>query len=752
MIKSNIFSSIYKVLLSILICFVLTACGSSSGEQAHEQNQGASPEASEPDNNQENTDLQEESSFAGRVVKGVISNAVIKVYPIINDQGSYRIDTNATPITTRTNSSGYYQVKPSKGKKDFYYYLEVVTDENSQMLCDLDTGCLSSTGAMADFGDAFTLATGFTLSNVVKSKAGKINHAPISPLTHLATQYTQTLSGGFSPENISTAKRFIEAKFEFADRALELTPADLTALSEVRKLKSQELKLGLISASFMPYIENPDWDNLATLPMSDLLLTASQLAQFLANSGLSTQSSNTLAALEEETFIQYSKLTVTPLVISDHPASTTAIEGDNVQLTVIANSSEAISYQWLKGGAEIEHEITSTLDFTNIVLEAAGEYSVRVSTASESKESLSALISVSPAPKAVLIVSQPQSVVATEGDDIYLEVSAEGDGPLVYQWQKGGSILVNETSKRLNLSPLSLSDAGTYRAIVSNNINLVESDFADIAVLEAIEALAILQQPVDVDINEGNAASFSVTASGGGFISYQWRKNALAIEGAYTASYTINSTNIDDAGTYDVVVTNSVGNLRSQSASLNIIPNIVPIILLQQPQDVSVNENESVTLFVSASSEDLLTYQWLKNGIPLSNVNTAYLTISNANLEDQASYEVIVSNDSSMLRSNAAYISVITAPIETPVAVTLTWEMPDLRVDGSPLLPSEIQGYEIIYGASLAGLDQSLSVTNAETLMTTINLLPGSYYFKIATVEATDIQGDFSQPIQITLQ
>jgi len=754
--------SIGKYFLILLIGLSLTACGNDQQSQDQtsttpESTKEPSPEELSPEKSgaieSSSDSISSEDAFTGRVVKGVISNAIINVYPIINNDNTYSVDKSAPPVTTRTNGNGYYQVKTTTKRKDRYYYVEVLTDENSKMLCDFNTGCESSDGGFANFGESFSLTTGFTLSNVVKSKAGKINHAPISPLTHLSIKHAESLPGGISPENIIAGQQFIESTFELGSDALALIPTDLTSVSEIRKLKSQELKLGLISASFMPIIELPLWHKLSMQSIDEIILNANKLAIFLNDGSLSTQSAKTLSVIETDTYKHYNTLTSTPLVILEHPTSISALEGDNVQLDVLASASKSISYQWLKDGLTLDNETSESLFLDSVSASSTGVYSVIVKTSTESIESLSALVSVETSISPVSIVTHPSSVVATEGDSISFKVIAEGDTPLSYQWQKGGSVLINETSSSITLHPITLSDAGTYSALISNNFSSVQSNFADLTVLPAIEPIMITEQPTNVIINEGNAASFSISATGGGFISYQWRKNDQVIPEAYGSVFAINTTTLEDSGSYDVILSNSVGTKLSQPASLNVISNAEPVTIINHPQGLSVNEGEAAYLVVKASGEGLLNYQWLKDGESMAGSNTEQFIIGKTILSDQGSYQVIVSNEESSTLSDTAYVSIIPSPIITnPSTVNLSWNIPTLRADGSELIASDIQGYIIAYGTDSLNLDQEISVNGSNTVSASIELWPNTYYLRIATLDANNVQSDFSNSVQITLE
>jgi hypothetical protein len=71
----------------------------------------------------------------------------------------------------------------------------------------------------------------------------------------------------------------------------------------------------------------------------------------------------------------------------------------------------------------------------------------------------------------------------------------------------------------------------------------------------------ISSQPTGVSVTVGDVASFSVSASrtDSGVLSYQWRKGGVDISGANLETYSISSTALTDAGTYSVVVTNTLG-------------------------------------------------------------------------------------------------------------------------------------------------------------------------------------------------
>ncbi len=77
--------------------------------------------------------------------------------------------------------------------------------------------------------------------------------------------------------------------------------------------------------------------------------------------------------------------------------------------------------------------------------------------------------------------------------------------------------------------------------------------------------------PASRTVTAGQTATFSVTATGTGPLSYQWQKNGSSIGGATSPSYTTPATTTADNGsTFRVVVSNSAGSATSNAATLTV--------------------------------------------------------------------------------------------------------------------------------------------------------------------------------------
>jgi WD40 repeat protein len=118
------------------------------------------------------------------------------------------------------------------------------------------------------------------------------------------------------------------------------------------------------------------------------------------------------------------------------------------------------------------------------------------------------------------------------------------------------------------------SEDGKRIIVLSRDMDLPEevgiSIYSFDATVVAATAPTITSQPSASPVAVGSAVSLSVVAGGTAPLSYQWRKDGVAISGATSSTYTIASTKTSDAGSYTVVVTNSAGSVTSNSTVLTV--------------------------------------------------------------------------------------------------------------------------------------------------------------------------------------
>ena len=84
--------------------------------------------------------------------------------------------------------------------------------------------------------------------------------------------------------------------------------------------------------------------------------------------------------------------------------------------------------------------------------------------------------------------------------------------------------------------------------------------------------ITITTQPASRTVNAGQNTTFSVTATGTGPLTFQWRNNGTNIPIATNSVLNVFFTGTNQSGNYSVVVSNSGGSVTSTSALLTVIP------------------------------------------------------------------------------------------------------------------------------------------------------------------------------------
>jgi hypothetical protein len=343
-------------------------------------------------------------------------------------------------------------------------------------------------------------------------------------------------------------------------------------------------------------------------------------------------------------------------VITDNPDSQAVCEGSSATFSVTAAGVGPISYLWRKNGSNIPGATSSSYTINPVGSGDVAGYDCVITNTCGSSTSNTAVLSLK-AP--VAITDDPDSQTLCEGGTVTFTVSASGTGPLSYRWRKNGSNIAGATNSSYTINPVGSAHAGSYDCVVTNACGSATSSSATLTVHTAP---VITGHPDNRAVCEGGSATFSVTATGTAPLSYKWRKNGSVIPGATSASYTINPVSLSDGGSYDCVVSNSCGSATSNAATLTVN---TPPVITDDPDNKTVCEGDSATFSVSASSTTPLSYQWRKNGSTIPGATNSSYTISPVGSSNSGSYDCVVTNTCGSATSDAATLTVSTAPVIT---------------------------------------------------------------------------------------
>jgi invasion protein IalB len=124
---------------------------------------------------------------------------------------------------------------------------------------------------------------------------------------------------------------------------------------------------------------------------------------------------------------------------------------------------------------------------------------------------------------------------------------------------------------------------------------------------------------------------------------------------------------------FTVVVTNSVGSVTSNAATLTVNPAPVAPSITTQPTSQTVTAGQTATFSVTATGTAPLSYQWQKNGTAISGATSSGYTTPSTTISDNgAQFTVVVSNSAGTVTSNAATLTVNPAPVAPSIATQPT--------------------------------------------------------------------------------
>jgi len=356
------------------------------------------------------------------------------------------------------------------------------------------------------------------------------------------------------------------------------------------------------------------------------------------------------------------------------PTNRTVAVGSCAIFVVQAAGSPPFGYRWKKGtvalvdGPNISGSDSSSLSLCNVQAADVGGYSCTVTNAVGSVNSVAATLTVNNAP---LITSQPTNRIIAVGGSHSFSVVASGTGPLVYQWKRGSTNLLNgpgvagATTAILTLANVQLGQSGQYSVAVSNSVG---STASQTAVLTVLSPPTIAGSPTNRVVAVGSCVTFGTQPAGSPPFEYRWRKGTVAlvdgpnISGSASSNLSLCNVQPADAGSYSCSVSNLVGGVTSSAATLTV--NIPPLIT-GQPTNRTIAIGNSTTFSVVAAGTGPLTYQWkrgvtnLVNGAGISGATTPTLTLANVQTTQAGEYSVVVTNSVGVAASQSARLDVV---------------------------------------------------------------------------------------------
>lgn len=245
---------------------------------------------------------------------------------------------------------------------------------------------------------------------------------------------------------------------------------------------------------------------------------------------------------------------------------------------VVGTFQGTITYRWRKDGSAITGATAASYSPPPVTEASQGVYDCVISNGSASITSDAATLSVNDPVTAVTLTRSPATatISSSPGVNVTFTAASLGTGPFTYEWRKDSVVIPSATGITYTINNATVADTGNYQVVVRNSVSTggVASSNVSLTVADPVVITDISRTPPDEPLTAGTSVTFTVVATGTGTLTYQWRKNEIALAGATAASYTIPSPiAILDNGEYDVVVKNvvSTSGVPSSKVTLTVV-------------------------------------------------------------------------------------------------------------------------------------------------------------------------------------
>jgi enediyne biosynthesis protein E4 len=244
--------------------------------------------------------------------------------------------------------------------------------------------------------------------------------------------------------------------------------------------------------------------------------------------------------------------------------------------------------------------------------------------------------------------------------------------------------------------------------------------------------------PASQTVAPGSTVSLTFSTTLPPPLRFEWRRNGILLPGETNSVLVISNVQAAHAGQYSVTATQP-----DMRVTVTPLPATVsgPIVITHQPQTRTVPRGSNATFQVAAEGLAPLSYRWLFNGFAIIDATNAGLVITNAQLAEDGTYSVVLSNSYGSVLSSEAALVVLIRPV-----ITLHPVSQSVVAGGSITLSASAEGNPLpltfrwrrnslfISNLVVNGTDSFLTLTNLQATPTT-----NQFYFNVAVTNNAGI-------------
>ncbi len=352
-----------------------------------------------------------------------------------------------------------------------------------------------------------------------------------------------------------------------------------------------------------------------------------------------------------------------PPQITSFSNDRTINSGTSTQLTVTANGTSTLHYQWYIGEPGNTSQPTGS-DNRNLTVSPSTTttYWVRVSgPCAPAVDSRAVVVTVVACPE--IIIGTPTSTPSGGNATLDVVATSTASGALTYAWFLGNTPGVGGTpvGTTKSISVAVTAEVRNYWVRVTNSCN--RTVVSSLVAVASCTLPVIASQPPDHSILSGGSITLSLTLAGDGAgVTVTWYQGTVPDK--TTQIGTGNSVTVGPlvaTTSYWAAVRNSCGEVATRTAVITVLECTAPAITAQ-PQSQEVKINGEVNLVVSATGTAALTYQWFEGAKgdttkPVTEATTSPEFVS-GNLLAPTSFWVRITNSCGTVDSEAALITI----------------------------------------------------------------------------------------------
>ncbi len=340
--------------------------------------------------------------------------------------------------------------------------------------------------------------------------------------------------------------------------------------------------------------------------------------------------------------------------VNDAPTGGVTISGTATEDQILTASNTladadglgTLSYQWNRDGVAIDGATSETYTLVQADVGKTITATVSYTDGYGTEESVtsaatSAVTNVSHAVTGEVVITG----TATEGQVLSADTSSladeDGLGTLSYQWKADGVAIDGATSETYTLSQVDVGSVITATVTYTDGEGTVESVTS--AATSAVTNVS--HAPTGEVTITGTAAedqvlsadtSLLTDADGLGTLSYQWKADGVAIDGATSETYTLSQVDVGKTITATVSYTDGEGTLETvTSAATSAVANVNDAPTGGVTISGTATEDQILTASNTLADADglgTLSYQWNRDGVAIDGATSETYTLVQADV------------------------------------------------------------------------------------------------------------------------